>query len=76
MRIALTEAICFAAGRDAGNASMRKAGRKVWAQADYDAACEEFKRLDKLRREAERDAVNAYAEHMIRRDQRKRLTGE
>ena len=41
----LTQAMCFAAGRDAGNRSMRKAGRTVWAQADYNAACAEYKRL-------------------------------
>ena len=41
----LTKAIIYTAARDAGNRSMKKAGRTVWAAADYNAACEEFERL-------------------------------
>jgi len=40
-----TREMCYATARDAGNRSMRKAGRKVWAQTDYNAACAEFERL-------------------------------
>jgi len=40
-----TRAMCYAAGRDAGNRSMRKAGRTAWAQDDYNTACAEFERL-------------------------------
>lgn len=32
-------------GWDAGNESMRKAGRTVWSQADYNAAANEANRL-------------------------------
>lgn len=41
----LTKAMCYSAGRDAGNRSMRKAGRAKWNQDDYNAAAEEFERL-------------------------------
>lgn len=41
----LTLAMVFAAGRDAGNRSMRKAGRKKWSKRDYGAAVAEYKRL-------------------------------
>lgn len=41
----LTLSMVFAAGRDAGNRSMRKAGRKKWGKRDYNAACAEFNRL-------------------------------
>ena len=34
-----------AAATDAGNRSMRKAGRKVWSQDDADAAADEYNRL-------------------------------
>jgi hypothetical protein len=33
------------AATDAGNRSMRAAGRKVWSADDYSAACAEFARL-------------------------------
>ena len=34
----LTEALARAAGMDAGNESMRKNGRTVWNEDDYNAA--------------------------------------
>lgn len=36
-----------AAGWDAGNASMRKAGRSVWSRADYNAAARKANQLFK-----------------------------
>jgi len=33
------------AGQDAGNRSMRKAGRKVWNEDDYNAAARETNRI-------------------------------
>ena len=44
-RTLLTRELSYAAGRDAGNRSMRKAGRKAWSREDYDAAWAEFNRL-------------------------------
>lgn len=44
----LTKTMVYAAARDAGNASMRKGGRTVWAVKDYNAACAEFSRLIKF----------------------------
>lgn len=41
----LTKTMIYAAARDAGNRSMRKGGRTVWAVCDYNAACAEFARL-------------------------------
>jgi hypothetical protein len=38
----MTYHAAMAAGRDAGNASMRKAGRTRWTQADYNAAARMF----------------------------------
>ena len=37
--------ILRAAGWDAGNRSMRKAGRRTWDGSDYDAAVAEMNRL-------------------------------
>lgn len=37
--------IAMAAGRDAGNKSMRKGGRDHWSQEDWDAAERTFKVL-------------------------------
>jgi hypothetical protein len=31
----LTEAVCRAAGTDAGNRSMKRAGRTRWSEADF-----------------------------------------
>jgi hypothetical protein len=45
MRIALDREIAYAASRDAGNRSMRKAGRTAWNEEDYAAACDELARL-------------------------------
>ena len=41
----LTYDLAMAAARDAGNRSMRKAGRKAWNEHDYNAAVQEFHRL-------------------------------
>jgi hypothetical protein len=41
----LTEALARAAATDAGNASMRKAGRKAWSREDLNASVREFDRL-------------------------------
>ncbi len=45
MLIKITYALAHAAARDAGNRSMRKAGRAAWSVDDYNAACAEFERL-------------------------------
>lgn len=45
MKPALTRQIIFAAGQDAGNRSMRRAGRKQWSCKDADAASETMGRL-------------------------------
>ena len=37
--------IAHAIGQDAGNRSMRKAGRKVWNRKDYNKAAETMSRL-------------------------------
>lgn len=41
----LTYPLLMAASRDAGNASMRKAGRTAWNEDDWNAACEVSDRL-------------------------------
>lgn len=41
----MTYALAMAAGRDAGNRSMRKAGRASWNETDFDASVTEFNRL-------------------------------
>jgi hypothetical protein len=41
----LTEELARAAAWDAGNRSMREAGRTAWSRADYDAAVNELDRL-------------------------------
>jgi hypothetical protein len=43
--IAMTYELAHAAGWDAANRSMRKAGRTVWNKDDYDVACETMNRL-------------------------------
>jgi len=45
MRITLTREIAFAAGRDAGNRHMTKAGRTKWNREDYNAAATETNKL-------------------------------
>lgn len=40
-----TEEIARAAAQDAGNRTMRKAGRVFWDDEDWNAACEEYNRL-------------------------------
>jgi hypothetical protein len=39
-QIVMTNALARAIGMDAGNASMRKAGRSVWNEDDFNAASE------------------------------------
>lgn len=41
----LTRPMCFAAGTDAGNRSMREGGRTTWSDADYAAAVQQTGRL-------------------------------
>lgn len=41
----MTYQLAMAAARDAGNRSMREAGRTKWNQADYNAMVREFNRL-------------------------------
>lgn len=40
-----TYSLAMAAGQDAANAQMRKAGRKRWSRADWNLAAETFNRL-------------------------------
>lgn len=44
-RMKMTRELAHAASMDAGNRSMRKAGRTVWNEADYNASVAEFDRL-------------------------------
>lgn len=44
-QITATYEVAMAAGRDAGNASMKRAGRTSWAQADYAAAARTVAKL-------------------------------
>jgi hypothetical protein len=37
--------LCRAVGTDKANAAMRKAGRAVWSDDDYDLACDTLDRL-------------------------------
>ena len=46
MPITLTPEIARAAAWDAGNRSMRAAGRAAWNGADWDVACAELERLE------------------------------
>jgi hypothetical protein len=41
----MTYQIAMAAGRDAGNRSMKAAGRSEWNEADWNAAAAETQRL-------------------------------
>lgn len=41
----LTRDLAWSAATDAGNRSMRAAGRRRWSRADYSAAVREFDRL-------------------------------
>lgn len=41
----LSEAIIWAVAQDAGNRSMRRAGRSAWNDDDRNVACAEFQRL-------------------------------
>ena len=44
-KITITYEIAHAAGWDAGNRSMKKAGRKKWSREDFNAAVKETNRL-------------------------------
>ena len=44
----LTYNLIHAAAWDAGNRSMRDAGRDIWSVDDYNAAVDEFNRLMRL----------------------------
>ena len=44
-KVTLTYDLAFASGTDAGNRSMRKAGRKAWNTEDRHAAARELQRL-------------------------------
>lgn len=44
-QIVLTKELANAASLDAGNASMRRAGRTKWSVDDYNSACKEQNRL-------------------------------
>ena len=54
-KISLTRELAVAAATDAGDRSMRSAGRDVWNSADYYAACAEFERLWPLENDLEAD---------------------
>lgn len=41
----ITNSIAYAAGTDAGNRRMRKAGRKKWSKEDYNVAVHEVNRI-------------------------------
>lgn len=43
--ITLTPSLAYASGQDAGNASMRKAGRTRWNEDDHAVACDVTNRL-------------------------------
>ena len=43
--ITMTYSLAMAAGQDAGNRSMRRAGRSKWDESDWNAAAETFARL-------------------------------
>jgi len=45
-RPTMTRELAWAAGTDAGNNSMRRAGRSVWNKDDYDLAVDTFNRLN------------------------------
>ena len=45
MKPTMTYKLAWAAGLDAGNRSMRKAGRKKWSSRDRDVATSTFNRL-------------------------------
>jgi len=65
MKLTMTYQLAHAASMDAGNRSMRKAGRSVWSDADYSASVAEFNRLFPLEAQypwmtrAEADAIRA-----------------
>lgn len=44
-RIKLTRDLAWAAAQDAGDASMRKAGRTHWSAEDYNVCVRTFERL-------------------------------
>jgi hypothetical protein len=44
-KVEITYELAMAAGRDAGNRSMREGRRTKWAVKDWNTACETFERL-------------------------------
>jgi hypothetical protein len=44
-RMPMTQEIARAVAWDAGNASMRTAGRRAWSEEDYNIACTMFERF-------------------------------
>ena len=52
-RIELTRDLAWSASLDAGNRSMRKAGRTAWNEDDYNTAVDEFNRLWPVERDNE-----------------------
>jgi hypothetical protein len=54
MRVTLTPELAYASGKDAGNRSMRKAGRTAWNEEDANVAAELTNRL----------LIHTYPEHM------------
>lgn len=48
MKPAVTYKIAHAAGQDAGNRQAKRAGRKTWSRADWNAAARTTRRLLKL----------------------------
>lgn len=70
---ALTPDLAKAAGLDAGNRSMRAAGRTVWNEEDYDAASQE---LTRLMRKIEPDNPTWWTEEEATADNSKVGVGE
>ena len=48
MAIIITEELAYASGHDAGNMSMRKAGRSKWNRDDFNLAAETTNSLRRL----------------------------
>lgn len=52
-RIALTRDLAWASATDAGNANMRRAGRKAWSLEDRNIAADKFNALWTIEQEKE-----------------------
>lgn len=61
----LTPEIANAAGLDAGNRSMRAAGREVWSIEDYNVACAETNRLLDIIEEADLKSMKLECGHTM-----------